>query len=99
MKTYTALRQVPVNDMQMKLKYSYGISAWTQWVMQKNAQLEAEAGTAAAAKRRFKPIKSEILQCNAEELNYYLCLFIREVRKPTGEEYATDSIYYLCLGE
>jgi len=25
-------------------------------------------------------------------------IFIREVRRPTGDEYLAESIYYLCLG-
>ena len=35
----------------------------------------------------------------ANELNYSLCLFVKEVRKPNGAEYAPDTIYYLCLGK
>jgi hypothetical protein len=26
-------------------------------------------------------------------------VFIREVRRPTGEQYLPESIYYLCLGK
>lgn len=26
-------------------------------------------------------------------------MFVKEVRKPDGEEYAPDIIYYLCLGK
>lgn len=48
---------------------------------------------------RRKPFKSEILQLTADELNYSLCLFVKEVRKPNGSEYAPDTIYYLVLGE
>ncbi len=49
--------------------------------------------------RRLRLFKTDILQCTADELNYSLCLFVKEVRKPNGDEYAPDSIYYLCLGE
>lgn len=89
------LRRVPVNDSRMKLKYSYGLNAWWHWVTQRNAQMELSVGV----QGRVKPFKVEILQCSAEELNHCLSLFIREVRKPSGEEYAPDSIFYLCLGE
>ena len=47
---------------------------------------------------RLKLIKTDILACTADELNVQLCQFVKEVRKPNGEEYAPDSIYYLCLG-
>ena len=47
---------------------------------------------------RLKLFKTDLLQCTADELNYSLCLFVKEVRKPNGDEYAPDSIYYLCLG-
>ncbi len=58
----------------------------------KNADLEKSS-------MRRKPFKSEILQLTADELNYSLCLFVKEVRKPNGSEYAPDTIYYLVLGE
>ncbi|GAB6026794.1 hypothetical protein CHUAL_014097 [Chamberlinius hualienensis] len=76
------------------LKYSYGVNAWKHWVLQKNNQLEK----ASATNRKLKLFKTDILQLTADELNYSLCLFVKEVRKPNSEEYAPDSIYYLCLG-
>ena len=45
-----------------------------------------------------KPFKTDLLQLTSDELNYSLCLFVKEVRKPNGAEYAPDTIYYLCLG-
>ena len=77
------------------LKYTYGVNAWKHWVTNKNAEI-ARASTTNRGK--VKPFKMEILQCTADELNFALCLFVKEVRKPNGEEYAPDSIYYLCLG-
>jgi len=82
----------PIDDSQMRLKYSYGINAWKQWVAVKNVELEA------AGSKRPKLFKSEILHCSADELSMALSLFVREVRKPTGQTYAADSVYYLCLG-
>ena len=87
----------PIDDSQMRLKYSYGINAWKQWVTTKNAELEATSGGRGAASRP-KLFKSEILHCSADELSVALSLFVREVRKPTGQAYAADSVYYLCLG-
>ena len=86
----------PSPDANMVLKYTYGVNAWKHWVLGKNAQLEqASSGRSG----RLKLFKTEIMQCSADELNYSLCLFVKEVRKPSGEAYAPDSIYYLCLGE
>ncbi|XP_060536825.1 zinc finger MYM-type protein 2 isoform X2 [Cylas formicarius] len=78
-------------DANMCLKYTFGVNAWKQWVTTKNAELEKSS-------RRMKLFKTEILQLTADELNYSLCLFVKEVRKPNGQEYAPDTIYYLCLG-
>ena len=79
-------------DANMCLKYTFGVNAWKQWVATKNADLEKSS-------MRRKPFKSEILQLTADELNYSLCLFVKEVRKPNGSEYAPDTIYYLVLGK
>lgn len=79
-------------DAHLCLKYTFGVNAWKQWVTTKNAELEKSS-------IRRKPIKSEILQLTADELNYSLCMFVKEVRKPNGAEYAPDTIYYLVLGE
>nr|CAD7404180.1 unnamed protein product [Timema cristinae] len=81
-------------DANMCLKYTFGVNAWKHWVQTKNAELEK----AATNNRKLKLFKPEILQLTADELNYSLCLFVKEVRKPNGQEYAPDTIYYLCLG-
>lgn len=78
-------------DANMCLKFTFGVNAWKQWVATKNADFEKSS-------IRRKPIKSEILQLTADELNYSLCMFVKEVRKPNGSEYAPDTIYYLVLG-
>ncbi|XP_050497308.1 zinc finger MYM-type protein 3 isoform X2 [Diabrotica virgifera virgifera] len=77
-------------DANMCLKYTFGVNAWKQWVTTKNSDLEKT--------RHVKLFKTEILQLTADELNFSLCLFVKEVRKPNGAEYAPDTIYYLCLG-
>ena len=60
----------------------------------KNAELEK----ARAQGRYMKPFETDILKLRADELNYTLCLFVKEVKKPNGEVYAPDSILYLTLG-
>lgn len=63
-------------------------------VITKNAELEKQS----TPTRKLKLFKTDLLQLTADELNYSLCLFVKEVRKPSGAEYAPDTIYYLCLG-
>lgn len=43
-------------------------------------------------------IKEDILECNSVELSFALSRFIQEVRRPNGDAYSPDSIFYLCLG-
>ncbi|XP_058807905.1 zinc finger MYM-type protein 3 isoform X2 [Phymastichus coffea] len=81
-------------DANMALKYTFGVNAWRQWVITKNAELEKQN----TPTRKLKLFKTDLLQLTADELNYSLCLFVKEVRKPSGAEYAPDTIYYLCLG-
>lgn len=64
-------------------------------VVAKNAELEKQS----TPLRKMKLFKTDLLQLTADELNYSLCLFVKEVRKPNGAEYAPDTIYYLCLGK
>ena len=75
-------------DANMVLKYMFGVSEWKRWVQMKN---DEQAG-------RGKPFKMEILQCTADELNFSLCLFVKEARREDGEEYSPDTIYNMCLG-
>lgn len=42
-------------------------------------------------------LKEDLLSHTTAELNYGLAHFVSEVRRPNGETYAPDSIYYLCL--
>lgn len=86
----------PPADANCILKFTYGINAYKHWAIQKNAHLEQVGLPKTGARQRL--FKLDLLQCSADELNYALCLFVKEVRKPNGEEYAPDSIFYLCLG-
>lgn len=43
-------------------------------------------------------VKEDVLDCNSAELSFGLSCFIKEVRRPNGEPYSPDSIFYLCLG-
>lgn len=81
-------------DAKHHLKFTYGVNAWRHWVVGKNAELEK----ARAQGKYMKPFETDILKLRADELNYTLCMFVKEVRKPNGEHYASDSILYLTLG-
>ncbi|XP_062385238.1 zinc finger MYM-type protein 4 isoform X2 [Sardina pilchardus] len=78
-----------------KLHAVYGVKAWKKWVQWRKTQPDVPMP-------RFgsRPIvlKEDLLQCSTAELSYGLCKFISEARRPGGEEYSPDSIYYLCLG-
>ncbi|XP_028675546.2 zinc finger MYM-type protein 4 [Erpetoichthys calabaricus] len=77
------------------LKYMYGVNAWRNWVQWRNTQTETEELRFGA--RPVKP-KEDILQCSSAELSYGLCQFIKELRRPSGDKYSPDSVFYLCLG-
>ncbi|TRY76975.1 hypothetical protein TCAL_11562 [Tigriopus californicus] len=81
-------------DAKHHLKFTYGVNAWKHWVVQKNAELEK----ARAQGKYMKTFETDILKLRADELNYTLCMFVKEVKKPNGDGYAPDSILYLTLG-
>ncbi|XP_070995137.1 zinc finger MYM-type protein 4-like isoform X2 [Oncorhynchus clarkii lewisi] len=78
-----------------KLQHMYGVDAWKRWVQWSKTQPDLE-------KPRFgsRPmeIKEDVLKCTTAELGYGLCRFICEVKRPNGESYSQDSLFYLCLG-
>ncbi|XP_019129180.2 zinc finger MYM-type protein 4-like isoform X3 [Larimichthys crocea] len=82
-------RSAVVTQTASKLNHLYGVKAWRSWVQQRNKQL-----------REPNPvdIKEDVLQCDSAELSFALSRFIKEVRRPNGETYSPDSIFYLCLG-
>lgn len=96
---FNALPQAPKQpkerlDAKHHLKFTYGVNAWKRWVLQKNSELER----ARAQGRYMKTFETDILKLRADELNYTLCMFVKEVKKPNGDSYAPDSVLYLALG-
>ncbi|KAF7665300.1 hypothetical protein LDENG_00144680 [Lucifuga dentata] len=73
----------------LKLNHLYGVKAWRSWVQQRNTQPQDACPVC---------VKDDILQCDSAELSFALSRFVREVRRPNGETYSPDSIFYLCLG-
>ncbi|CAG5134433.1 unnamed protein product, partial [Candidula unifasciata] len=82
-------------DVNYRLKFTYGLNAWRHWVISKNMQIENSVSQMNVRARTFP---TDILKCTVDELNTSMCMFVDEVRKPSGNEYSPDSIYYLCLG-
>uniref|UniRef100_A0A3Q2XPZ2 TRASH domain-containing protein n=1 Tax=Hippocampus comes TaxID=109280 RepID=A0A3Q2XPZ2_HIPCM len=78
-----------------KLKSEYGVDAWKRWIRWRDAQPDME--TPRIGMRPLVP-KEDLLRCTSAELSYGLCRFITEVKRPSGEPYAADSLFYLCLG-
>ncbi len=81
-------------DAKHHLKFTYGVNAWKHWVVQKNAELEKLR----AQGKYMKTFETDILKLRADELSFTLCMFVKEVKKPNGDSYAPDSVFYLTLG-
>ncbi|XP_051928471.1 zinc finger MYM-type protein 4 isoform X2 [Hippocampus zosterae] len=79
----------------LKLKSEYGVDAWKRWIHWRDTQADTE--TPRIGMRPLVP-KEDLLRCTSAELSYGLCRFIAEVKRPSGEPYAADSLFYLCLG-
>ncbi|XP_051527024.1 zinc finger MYM-type protein 4-like isoform X2 [Myxocyprinus asiaticus] len=77
-----------------KLQHEYGVSAWKDWVRWRNTQPNLETPKCGS---RSMTLKEDLLNCSPAELSYGLSKFISEVRRPNGEKYSPDSIFYLCL--
>ncbi|XP_024151010.1 zinc finger MYM-type protein 4 isoform X1 [Oryzias melastigma] len=79
----------------LKLKSQYGVDAWKRWIQWRQKQPGLK-------KPRFgsRPLelKEDLLRCTTAELSYGLCCFVTEVKRPNGEPYSPDSLFYLCLG-
>ncbi|XP_022182144.1 zinc finger MYM-type protein 3 [Myzus persicae] len=95
---YTIPMSVVKPDANMCLKYTLGVNAWRQWACTKSIEFEKTLSSYVCGVKKTNIFKLDLLQLTAYELNYCLCLFVKEVRKPNGSEYAPDTIYYLCLG-
>ncbi|CAF0879246.1 unnamed protein product [Didymodactylos carnosus] len=90
------LRMLP--DAGYRLKWTYGIEAFSQWCAQKNNSILYRTGEETATDKNNQFYKQDILTYHGDELNRALELFVQEVRRPNGEQYLPESIYYLCLG-
>ncbi|XP_068251719.1 zinc finger MYM-type protein 2 isoform X4 [Nyctibius grandis] len=85
------------SECSFPFKYAYGVNAWKHWV--KSLYLDEELPELEELKStKSVKLKEDLLSHTSAELNYGLTHFVNEIRRPNGENYAPDSIYYLCLG-
>ncbi|XP_068786384.1 zinc finger MYM-type protein 2 isoform X4 [Struthio camelus] len=85
------------SESSFPFKYTYGVNAWKHWVKSRHVdeglpELEELKST------KSVKLKEDLLSHTSAELSYGLAHFVNEIRRPNGENYAPDSIYYLCLG-
>uniref|UniRef100_A0A8C9UX84 Zinc finger MYM-type containing 2 n=1 Tax=Scleropages formosus TaxID=113540 RepID=A0A8C9UX84_SCLFO len=86
----------PTEDTLFPLKPRYGLNAWKRWVLTVTTQAHESKAELQEAKRAR--LKRNVLSLGAAELNHALSRFVSEVRRPSGDCYAPDCIFYLCLG-
>ncbi|XP_066478764.1 zinc finger MYM-type protein 2 isoform X2 [Tiliqua scincoides] len=85
------------SECSFPFKYAYGVNAWKHWVKTRNLDEDLPVLDELKSTKAVK-LKEDIVLHNPDELNFGLAHFINEIRRPNGENYAPDSIYYLCLG-
>uniref|UniRef100_A0A8C2SR67 Zinc finger MYM-type containing 2 n=1 Tax=Coturnix japonica TaxID=93934 RepID=A0A8C2SR67_COTJA len=85
------------SECSFPFKYTYGVNAWKHWVKSQHLDKELPESEELKSTKSVK-LKEDLLSHTAAELNYGLAHFVNEIRRPNGENYAPDSIYYLCLG-
>ncbi|KAM6416642.1 zinc finger MYM-type protein 2 isoform 2-T5 [Pluvialis apricaria] len=85
------------SECSFPFKYTYGVNAWKHWVKSRCLDEELPELEELKSTKSVK-LKEDLLSHTSAELNYGLTHFVNEIRRPNGENYAPDSIYYLCLG-
>ncbi|KAJ8350950.1 hypothetical protein SKAU_G00260800 [Synaphobranchus kaupii] len=80
------------------LKSRYGVNAWKRWVLTRNNNPQDDKGKEQLEDVKPSRLKRNLLSLSGAELNYGLSRFVSEVRRPSGNPYAPDSVFYLCLG-
>uniref|UniRef100_UPI00398E96C0 transcriptional regulator QRICH1-like isoform X2 n=1 Tax=Pristiophorus japonicus TaxID=55135 RepID=UPI00398E96C0 len=81
------------------LKPEEGLGVWKSWAETKNAEFEKDSENRPAPIGRRQPLRfqEDLLSSAVAELNYGLCLMLKEARNPEGEAYDPDMLYYICL--
>ncbi|XP_069033055.1 uncharacterized protein [Embiotoca jacksoni] len=76
-----------------RLKSQSGVDTWKRWIHWRESQTHLGPVSSHAV-----TLKADLLRCSAAELSDGLCCFVSEVRRPDGEPYSPDSLFYLLLG-
>ncbi|XP_069496342.1 zinc finger MYM-type protein 2 isoform X2 [Ambystoma mexicanum] len=84
------------SECSFPLKYAYGVNAWKYWV--KTRISDDKSGFNELSFTKAVKLKEDLLLHTTRDLNFGLADFVNEIRRPNGDAYAPDSIYYLCLG-
>ncbi|XP_078399169.1 transcriptional regulator QRICH1 isoform X2 [Cetorhinus maximus] len=81
------------------LKPEEGLGVWKSWAETKNAEFEKDSENRPAPIGRRQPLRfqEDLLSSAVAELNYGLCLMLKEARNAEGEAYNPDMVYYICL--
>ena len=82
--------QMQASDQEGSFKWVYGVNLFNTWFGNKITQLKQNTTT--------QRLPDDLLKLKNDELNLLLADFVHEIRKPSGEIYAPESVYYLCLG-
>ncbi|XP_034748086.1 uncharacterized protein LOC117956880 isoform X2 [Etheostoma cragini] len=69
-----------------------GIAAWKRWIQWRKSQTNLDL-----VSNHVGTLNEEVLCCSASELSDSLCCFIAEVKRPDGEPYSPDRVFFLCL--
>lgn len=85
------------SECSFPFKYAYGVNAWKHWVKTRSLDEDLPVLEELKSTKSVK-LKEDLLSHTVAELNYGLARFVNEIRRPNGENYTPDSIYYLCLG-
>ncbi|KAM7179867.1 zinc finger MYM-type protein 2 isoform 1-T5 [Macrochelys suwanniensis] len=85
------------SECSFPFKYAYGVNAWKHWVKTRSLDEDLPVLEELKSTKSVK-LKEDLLSHTVAELNYGLACFVNEIRRPNGENYTPDSIYYLCLG-
>ncbi|XP_039675540.1 uncharacterized protein LOC120570916 isoform X5 [Perca fluviatilis] len=85
-------REKVMSRKRQKLESQCGIAAWKRWIQWRKSQTNLDLVSYHAV-----TLNEDVLRCSASELSDSLCCFITEVKRPDGEPYSPDSLFYLCL--
>jgi zinc finger MYM-type protein 2/3/4 len=93
--------QVQPADQEGSFKWFFGVKVFNTWLTAKIDQLKLSLPSSnknLVLLSQTNRLPNDLVKLKNDELNYLLTDFIQEVRKPAGELYAPESLYYLCLG-